>query len=57
MTAIRVTFFIAFAAGLLSGCGTIVKPIDKAYDSPREIPAGPGLFSGKDGEFKIDLHP
>ncbi|MDE0726496.1 MAG: hypothetical protein VCF08_06055 [Alphaproteobacteria bacterium] len=41
--------FLAFAL-LLTSCGK-AKPFD--YTETGEIPAGPGLFSGKDGKFSV----
>ena len=44
---------ILLAAALLvalSACGN-VKPID--YTEPHDIQPGPGLFSGKDGDFVL----
>lgn len=36
---------------LLTACGS-AQPY--RYSSDREIPAGPGLLSGPDGEFRLD---
>ena len=43
----RGTFLIIFI--ILSGCGG--EPY--TYQPDHELKPGPGLFSGKDGEFKI----
>lgn len=53
-TSIRI-FAVFLAAALLSGCGKYVKPINESYASPREIPPGPGLFTGDDGEVTFHL--
>lgn len=41
------TILATLAAAALTGCGAA--PF--AYHSQREIPAGPGMFSGEDGAF------
>lgn len=38
---------LALAAATLAGCGAV--PLD--YHSQREIPPGPGMFSGEPGAF------
>lgn len=40
---------LALTAGLLAGCGAR----HFEYRSADEIPEGPGMFSGKDGEFVL----
>ena len=40
---------VSIALLALPGCGG--KPFD--YNPPSEIPEGPGVFSGKDGEFTL----
>ncbi len=48
---------IPLALGLLAGaCSQYAKPLDPAdIASPDEIPPGPGLLSGEDGEFSTDV--
>ena len=49
-TIIRIAVFLVSSALLaLPGCGG--KPFN--YNPPSEIPEGPGVFSGKDGEFTL----
>jgi hypothetical protein len=43
----------ALAAAALAGCGAM--PFD--YRSQREIPAGPGMFSGEEGAFVFRARP
>ena len=44
---------VAAFGGALAACSN-VKPIN--YTAIHEIPDGPGLFSGKDGEFDLYGH-
>ena len=46
---VRGKILVLAALSVLAGCGM------QPYDPPnnREYPAGPGLFSGKDGDFVI----
>lgn len=43
------TILATLAAAALAGCGAV--PFE--YQSQREIPAGPGMFSGEDGAFVV----
>ena len=40
----------ALSAAAIAACAN-VKPLD--YAAPHEVKAGPGLFSGQDGEFVL----
>ena len=46
----RKLMILGFVAGLLAGCAG-----GEAFDDvpPDELPAGPGLFSGEDGNFSV----
>ena len=42
----------ALACLLLGACGVEIKPGERSH-ARREIPPGPGLFTGQQGEFVI----
>lgn len=46
----RRLFILSVVAGMLSACSG-VEPFD--YTEVHEIPPGPGLISGEDGEFEL----
>ena len=49
ITVLRMTL-LAAVFGLIAGCGQVT-PV--AYTPIDEIPPGPGLLSGEDGEFTV----
>jgi|TARA_B100000315_G_scaffold232681_1_gene245114 hypothetical protein len=52
---VKLAAILLVAATLaISACGGKPLHTSKWQDSADEIPPGPGLFSGEDGEFVID---